>query len=125
MLEANYDVSDVLETEDGYYFIMLLPKDASYIEKNFQTLKEKPYFIYLNDKVDKWLAENELVKTAFGESLDFAKLPDINPRGGSNLITVGVIVGSVAVVAVICFFAVKSSKKSGTTPKKSGNKKRK
>ncbi len=110
-LEAHYDVSGVVETEDGYYFIMLLPKDASYIERNFQALKEKPYFIYLNDKVDEWLAENELEKTSFGEELDFASLPEINPRGGSNLITAGVIVGSVVVVFVIGFLTMKFSKK--------------
>ena len=124
-LEAYYDVSDVIETEDGYYFIMLLPKDDSYIEKNFQALKEKPYFIYLNERVDEWLAENELVKTSFGEKLDFTNLPEINPRGGSNLITVGVIVGSVAAVALVGFLVMKFSKKRGAAQRKHTRGKRK
>ena len=84
-------------------------------------LKEKPYFIYLNDKVDEWLADNELVKTGFGEGLDFANLPEINPRGGSNLIVAGVVAGSVIVVLVIGFLAVKFPKKraaAGTNYKK-------
>lgn len=33
-----YGVSDVLETEDGFYVIMRLPKEASYIDKNADTL---------------------------------------------------------------------------------------
>ena len=124
-LDAHYDVSDVFETEDGYYFVMLLPKDETYIEKNFQALKEKPYFIYLNDKVDEWLAENELVKTSFGEGLDLANLPEINPRGGSTLITVGVIVGTVLVVVAVAFLTVKFSKKKGDTKGKKKKGKRK
>ena len=33
-----YGVSDVLETEDGFYIIMRLPKEDSYIDKNAETL---------------------------------------------------------------------------------------
>lgn len=31
---SEYDTSDVIETDDGFYIIMRLPKDSAYIEKN-------------------------------------------------------------------------------------------
>ena len=34
----DYGVSDVLETEDGFYIIMRLPKEDAYIDKNAETL---------------------------------------------------------------------------------------
>lgn len=99
-LQNDYDVSPVVESEDGYYIIMRLPKEESYIELNFQKLKEKSYFVTLNDKVSAKLAAMTLEMTPFGEGLDLTDLPAISAGAGSTMITVGVIAGVVLVVGV-------------------------
>ncbi len=97
-LKNDYDVSPVVESDEGYYVIMRLPKETSYIELNFQKLKEKSYFVTLNDKVSERLGTMTLEKTAFGEGLDLTNLPAISAGAGSTMITVGVISGVVLVV---------------------------
>jgi hypothetical protein len=99
-LQNDYDVSPVVESEDGYYIIMRLPKEESYIELNFQKLKEKSYFVTLNDKVSAKLAAMTLEMTPFGEGLDLTDLPAISAGAGSTMITVGVVAGVVLVVGV-------------------------
>lgn len=93
---AEYGVSDVVETEDGYFIIMRLPKDEAYITSNFEMLKSKSYFVVLNQKVDQKLATMSLTKTKFGQSLDLTALPEIDPDGGNLLLTWS----AVALVAV-------------------------
>lgn len=101
-----YGVSDVVEIDEGFYVIMRLPKDAAYITENFETLKEKSYFVTLNQKVEEQLAAMTLEKTRFGEGLDFANLPAIDPDGGSTVIVIAAAVGGVLICAafVLAFF---------------------
>ncbi len=99
-----WGVSDVLETEDGFYVIMRLPKQAAYIEENLESLKGKIYFIVLNDKVDARLAEleSDLEMTRFGKSLDYMELPAIDAGGGEVLYAVLLVGGiSVGISAVL------------------------
>lgn len=95
-----YGVSEVIEVEGGYTFLMRLPKVDSYLQKNLETLKTKTYFIVLNEKLDKWLAENPLEMTSFGESLDPTALEEIVPDGGEGIFTVVWIGGAVAVALI-------------------------
>jgi len=83
---AEYGVSDVVETDAGWYIIMRLPKDADYIadQQNFEVLKQKAYFVTLNTRAEAKLAE---LKTSFsmtelGNSLDLLDLDPIDPKGG-------------------------------------------
>ena len=95
-----YGVSEVIEVEGGFTFIMRLPKVESYLKENLSTLKNKTYFIVLNEKLDKWLSENPLTLTSFGESLDPAALEAIEPDGGEGIITV-IWVGAAVVLLVV------------------------
>lgn len=111
---AEYEVSPVVETSEGYYVIMRLPKEADYVKEHFQTLKEKSYFVTLNAKVDERLAAMSLQMTSFGEGLDLTDLPAISASAGSTMITVGVVVGITLLVgaAVGTAFAVYRKKRA-------------
>ncbi len=108
---AEYQVSEVLETEDGYYIIMRLPKVASYIEENFESLKDKSYFVTLNQRVDEKLAGMTLSKTSFGKKLDLADLPAIDPDGGSTAIVIASIAGGVLLGGAFVFGFIKFYRK--------------
>ncbi len=105
-----YGVSEVFETEydneGGYAFVMPMPKDEQYIQENLNRLKNKTYFIALNEKLDKWLSENPLQLTSFGESLDPAALEVIEPDGGEGILTV-IWVGVAVAVAAIAVWVVR------------------
>lgn len=102
---ADFGVSDVVETDDGYYIIMRLPKDEAYIDQHFETLRDKSYFVTLNQKVDEKLADMTLSKTKFGEKLDLTNLAPIDPDGGNVLIvTVSIAVGVAVTVGVAILF---------------------
>lgn len=94
-----YGVSEVIEVESGYTFIMSLPKEESYLQKNLSTLKNKTYFIQLNERLSKWLEQNPLQMTALGKSLDPAALESIEADGGEGVIAV--IWVAVALVVVL------------------------
>ena len=104
-------VSEVVETEDGYYVIMRLEKDNTYIEKNFESLRDKSYFVKLNERVDQKLAGLTVEKTRFGEGLDLSSLVPIDVDGGSTMIWIGVGVGGVVLVAVVAIFVARTTKK--------------
>ena len=111
-----YGVSNVVETNEGFYVIMRLPKDAAYIEKNFQTLKEKTYYVELNQKVDERLASLSLEMTSYGRSLDLLDLPPIDADGGEVPFVIGVVSGCVVcvgAVAVIVAMLLRKRKKDG------------
>ena len=117
-----YGVSEVIEVDGGYTFVMRLPKVQSYLEKNLESLKTKSYFLVLNEKLDKWLAENSLEMTAFGKSLDPTALEAIEPDGGEGIFTViwvgGVVVGVLATVWVARVLLLRRSLKKGKLPAK-------
>ena len=95
-----YGVSEVIEVEGGYTFLMRLPKEESYLQKNLETLKNKTYFIRINEKLSKWLAENPLQMTDFGKSLDPAALEVIEADGGESVIAVIWVAVAAAVVLI-------------------------
>lgn len=82
---ANYEVSGVVETEDGYYIIMRLPKSEEYLTSHYQELKEKSYTVQLNQKVVERFAGMRLEMTKFGASLDVCNLPAINAGGRDGM----------------------------------------
>ena len=101
----DFGVSDVVETADGYYVIMRKPKDDAYINANFESLKQKTYYVTLNGKVNERLAAMELNMTDFGRELDLLDLPEVDADGGEVLFWVSVsicgIIGVGAVVAIV------------------------
>jgi parvulin-like peptidyl-prolyl isomerase len=97
-----YGVSEVIEVDGGYAFVMRLPKDEQYMKDNLEELKGKTYYVVLNQMIDEWLAENPLMMTSFGESLDPAALEAIEPDGGEGwLIAIPLIAGGAAVILAI------------------------
>lgn len=85
---AEYGASGVIETDEGFYVIMRLPKDTAYINKNFEALKEKTYFVALNNKVNARMAELVPTMTDYGSSLDLLNLPTIDAAGGEGIFLV-------------------------------------
>ena len=98
-LTEYYEVSDVVEVEGGYCFMMLLEKEESYIKNNFAALKNQTYLIQLNERVAKCRENMVLEKTELGESLDLLHLAAIDADAGSRVWIV-VLIGAAAVVAV-------------------------
>lgn len=101
-----YGVSEVMEVEEGYTFVMRLPKEEAYLDdpQNFETLKNQTYLIALNNAARGRFAQMSLTKTSFGESLDLLALPAIDADGGKLafvLIWVGVGVVCVAGAVVL------------------------
>ncbi|MBQ8356410.1 MAG: peptidylprolyl isomerase [Clostridia bacterium] len=113
---SEYGVSEVVETSDGYYIIMRLPKDATYIKENFQALKEQSYYVTLNRKVEERLSSMTLEMTKYGNSLDLMDLPKIDADGGEAMFVISIVVAAVlgagAIVAVVYFLSKKRGKKA-------------
>lgn len=108
-----YGVSPVVETADGYYIIMRMPKDAAYIERNFQALKEKCYYVTLNAMVNEKLNTVPLKMTKFGESLDLLNLPAVDADGGEAAFVAGVVAAVVAGVGIAVGVALLLIRKRG------------
>lgn len=124
-----YGVSPVVETTEGYYIIMRMPKDAAYIESNFQMLKEKTYYVALNEMVNEKLSTVSPELTKFGASLDLLSLPAVDADGGEVAFVVGVVlavaVGTGAVVAVALLLIRKRGKKPVAKGRGTGSRKKK
>lgn len=110
---ANYEVSGVVETEDGYYIIMRLPKSEEYITSHYQELKEKSYIVQLNQKVDERFAGMHLEMTKFGASLDVCSLPSLDAGGRDGTPVWLIVVISVAGVALVGGVVYLIRKKTG------------
>ena len=125
---ADYDVSEVLEVEGGYCFMMRLPKSDEYLIENLETLKGKTYYIVLNRMVQARLGEMKLEMTEFGSSLDPLALDPIDAAGGEGVVLV--IIGVVVLVAVLaCVFVVRvlllrRNVKRGKLPMRAGKKRK-
>lgn len=118
---AEYGVSNVVETDEGYYIIMRLPKDEAYIGEHYQELKEKSYIVQLNRKVEERFAAMHAEMTSFGASLDYCNLKSVVADGGERW-TVFWIVGGVfvglAVVGLILYFVLRGKGAKTTAGKK-------
>lgn len=110
---ANYEVSGVVETEDGYYIIMRLPKSEEYLTSHYQELKEKSYIVQLNQKVDERFAGMHLEMTKFGASLDVCSLPSLDAGGRDGTPVWLIVVISVAGVALVGGVVYLIRKKTG------------
>ena len=111
-----YGVSPVIETEDGYYIIMRMPKSAAYMEENFQYLKEKSYYVALNAMVNEKLSSVTLEMTNFGESLDLLDLPAVDADGGEVPFIIGVVsavVLGVAAAVAVAVLVLRARRKKG------------
>lgn len=100
-----YGTSDVIETEEGYYVVMRLPKDQTYITRNLDMLKSKSYFVILNEKVEERYEQmqNSFEMTSFGEKLDLMDLPAIDADGGEGIYLVIVAIAIVLAVGGTVF----------------------
>lgn len=83
-----YGVSEVLEVEGGYSFVMRLPKDEAYMSDHIDALYQKAYYVTLNKMVDEKLATMTLSMTEYGSELDLTNLPAIDADGGETAYTV-------------------------------------
>ena len=98
-----YGASGVVETSEGYYVIMRMPKDETYIEDHFQLLKEKTYFIKLNDMVDALLPTLKVEPTDFGKELVLTALEPIDANGGKAFYIVTAVIVVVICATVVVF----------------------
>lgn len=106
-----YGVSEVVQTANGYYIIMRLPKDEEYIADHFETLKNQSYFVALNKRVDERLNGMTLQKTKFGEGLVLTSLPPIDMDGGSTMIVVFAVIGGVLLAGGVVFLVIRVCRK--------------
>ena len=122
-----YGVSEVVEVEGGYTFIMRLPKEDRYLQENLETLKNKTYFIQLNEKLSKWLEQNPLQMTDYGKSLDPAALEVIEADGGEGIFAViWIAVGATALLVgvwVVRVLLLRRRLKKGKLPVRGTRKK--
>lgn len=115
---AEYAVSEVIETEGGYAFLMRFPKDNAYMEEHFEELKQKTYYIHLNDMVEKRYSETELEMTKYGEGLELTDLAAIDANGGETaLIVISAVVGVAAVVLAVLILRRRAGKKAASGSK--------
>ncbi|MEE0969835.1 MAG: peptidylprolyl isomerase [Clostridia bacterium] len=68
------EYSGIVETKDGFYIIKRLPKDNDYIEKNFQTLKDRYLFVMFERLIEARSGEASVEYTEYGNKLDLLNL---------------------------------------------------
>lgn len=113
-----YGVSGAVKGSGGYYVIMALPKEESYLENHLEELKDALCYVELNNRVDARLAEMKLEKTAFGSSLDLLNLPPIKANGGAFLFVLAwillafLILGVIFLVGFLCTRKKRKGKKT-------------
>lgn len=71
---AENEYSGVIEGDSGFYIIMRLPKEADYIEKNFESLKDRYLFVMFENIICERAAEAEIEYTDYGKTLDILNL---------------------------------------------------
>ncbi len=72
-LEEN-EYSGVVEGSDGFYIIQRLPKESQYIEKNFESLKDRYLFVKFEEILQKKADEAAIDYTDYGKNLDILNL---------------------------------------------------
>ncbi|MBQ8397898.1 MAG: peptidylprolyl isomerase [Clostridia bacterium] len=66
---AENTYSDVVATDTGFYIIQRLPKDADYINRNFEDLKHQYLSALFYNMIEARRDEITLTETAYGQSL--------------------------------------------------------
>lgn len=66
---AENEYSDVVATDTGFYIIRRLPKDADYINRNFETLKHQYLSALFYNMIEARRDEISLTETAYGQTL--------------------------------------------------------
>ncbi|MBR6726564.1 MAG: hypothetical protein IKM08_00080 [Clostridia bacterium] len=121
-----YGVSEVFYLNGGYCFLMNAPKDDSYVKANLTTLKQKNFYVKLNQKAEAYMDSLTLEWTEFGEELDILDLPELEADGGEwvkTLIGVLILAAIVGVIAaMVIFIPYKDDKKKKKKKKKSSAK---
>jgi hypothetical protein len=97
---------------------MRLPKDETYISGHFQQLKEKTYYVKLNEMVDQRLATMTLEMTNYGERLDLLELPPIDADGGQGAFIAAIVISGVISCSALFAVVYVVSKKKGKLKKK-------
>lgn len=65
------EYSGIIEGEGGFYIIKRLPKEQDYIEKNFESLKDRYLYVLFEKIVEEKASEAVIEYTEFGKTLDF------------------------------------------------------
>ena len=102
-----YGVSEVMYLNGGYCFVMRAPLNDDYVEENFEELKQKSYYLYLNQKVETYIKNTQLQWTEYGSSLDLLDLPVLEADGGEwvyTLLAVLIVGGVVVIIALFVRF---------------------
>ncbi len=68
------EVSEIIEGSAGFYVIKRLPKEEEYIEKNFESLKDRFIFVMFEQYIENRSSSAELEYTEYGKKLDFLNL---------------------------------------------------
>ncbi len=68
------EYSGVVESEDGFYIILRLPKENDYIENNFDSLRDRYIYVMFENMIDERASEMVLEYTDYGKNLNFASL---------------------------------------------------
>ena len=121
-LDENYGVSEVMALNGGYCFVMRAPLDDTYVSAHFEELKQKSYYVYLNQKAEAYINGATLEWTEFGAELDLLNLPVLEADGGEwvNTLIAALIIGAVVIVIALLvkFLPDKDKKKSKKKAKK-------
>ncbi len=68
------DVSDIVETDTGFFVIERLALDEKYVIANLATLIEQYQYAIFNDYIDQRQSELSITLNEFGKSLDLTKI---------------------------------------------------
>ena len=68
------EFSDIIETSSGFFIIYRLEKDSEYVEKNFESLKERYLYAQAEAILEQRAEKAELVATDFGKSLNLIEI---------------------------------------------------
>lgn len=69
------EISDVVATDDGFYVILRVKKDAAYIDENYESLKSQYQYVRYNEKLESRMnmlsvSETELVRGLSYEEIE-------------------------------------------------------
>ena len=100
---VEHEVSPVAYINGGYCFLMRAPLDDAYIDSHFEELKQKSYYVSLNQKAEAYIDSALVEWTEYGAELDLLDLPVLEADGGEWLDTV---IAACIVGGVVLFIAL-------------------